>query len=240
VGYPVFNGNVHVPEIALSFDDGPNPPYTSQVLDVLSSYHVQATFFVIGIRVTYYPDLVRQGYEQGNAIGNHTWTHPELTRLSADDVFSQLQQTSNEIKSVIGSAPTVFRPPYEEYNASVQSIAASLGLSTVLWNVDPRDWALPGTNAIIANVLNNVHDGSIIEMHDGGGNRGETVAALPTIITTLEQRGFRFVTIPRLIEDLSTASAGASQSQIALAELPSIDAILPSSSAFLEEKRYDE
>jgi peptidoglycan/xylan/chitin deacetylase (PgdA/CDA1 family) len=238
VDYPVFNGNIHVPEIALSFDDGPNPPYTSQVLNVLQNYHVQATFFVIGLRVATYPDLVRQEYGQGNAIGNHTWTHPVLTQLSSAEVGSQLQQTSDEIKSVIGVAPTVFRPPYEKFNAPVQSIAANLGLSTVLWNVDPRDWALPGTNAIIAKVLNSVNDGSIIEMHDGGGYRSETVAALPTIITTLEQRGFRFVTIPRLIEDLSTASIAAPQSQLALASSPGISAVLPYVSAFLEEKKW--
>lgn len=226
VSYPVFNGNTHVPEIALSFDDGPTPPYTSQILNVLNSYNVQATFFVIGLRVTVYPDLVRQEYEQGNAIGNHTWTHPKLTRLSSAEVRSELQKTSDAIKSVIGVAPTVFRPPYEEFNASVQSIAASLGLSTVLWNVDPRDWAVPGTKAIIANVLHSVHDGSIIEMHDGGGNRSETVAALPTIITTLEQRGFRFVTIPRLIANLSTASIVTPQSQIALAGSPGIVSML--------------
>ena len=238
VGYPVFNGNIHVPEIALSFDDGPNPLYTSQILNVLDSYNVQATFFVIGLRVGIYPNLVRQEYEQGNAIGNHTWTHPELTKLSSADVLSELQETSDKIKSVIGVAPSVFRPPYEEFNASVQSIAASLGLSTVLWNVDSRDWALPGTNVLIANVLHSVHNGSIIEMHDGGGDRSETVTALPTIITTLEQRGFRFVTIPRLIDDLSTVSITTPQPQIAFVGSLSISAILSCLPAFLEEKRW--
>lgn len=227
VGYPVYNGSAHVPEIALSFDDGPNPPYTSQILNVLQSYGVPATFFVIGVRVLTYPDLVRQEYGQGNAIGNHTWTHPQLTRLSSATVRSQLQQASDAIKNAIGVAPTIFRPPYEEFNASVQDIAASLGLSTVLWNVDPRDWALPGTNAIIANVLQHARNGAIIELHDGGGYRSETVAALPTIITMLEQRGYRFVTIPRLIEDMSTASGATSQPPLALADSLSIVAVFP-------------
>ena len=237
MGYPVFNGSTHVPEIALSFDDGPNPPYTSQILNVLQSYGVPATFFVIGVRVLTYPDLVRQEYEQGNVIGNHTWTHPQLTRLSAATVRSQLQQTSDAIQNAIGVAPTIFRPPYEEFNAAVQDIAASLGLSTVLWNVDPRDWALPGTNAIIANVLQHAHNGAIIELHDGGGYRSETVAALPTIITTLEQRGFRFVTIPRLIEDMRTASGATSQPPLALADSLSIVAVFPCLFACLAERK---
>lgn len=235
-GYPIFNGNIHLPEIALSFDDGPSPPYTSQILSVLQSYSVKATFFVIGSRVVTYPALVRQEYQQGNAIGNHSWTHPDLTKLSSIDVHSQLQQTSSAIQTATGVTPTVFRPPYGNYNTVVQSIAASLGLSTVLWNVDPRDWALPGTSAIINNVLNSVHNGSIIEMHDGGGYRSETVAALPTIITTLEQRGYRFVTIPHLIQDLNLSSTVTPPSQIPFTDSSNLFAMLPHLSPFLKRR----
>lgn len=206
--YPLYSGNTHLPEIALTFDDGPSPAYTSQVLTILQTYGVKATFFVIGTNAAAYPDYVQQEYQQGNAIGNHTWTHPNLTQLSSSEGRSQLQRTSDEIQAVTGVNPTVFRPPGGNFNSSVQSIAASLGLSTVLWNVDPRDWSQPGTDVIIQRVLDAVHNGSIILLHDGGGNRSETVAALPTIISRLEQRGFQFVTIPRLIQDLTPLGAG--------------------------------
>ncbi len=204
LGYPLYSGNPHLPEIALTFDDGPTPPYTSQILALLQRYGVKATFFVIGSQAVAYPDLVQQESHQGNIVGNHTWTHPNLIYLTPAAVRAQLQSTSNEIQALTGAWPTVFRPPGENFNSSVQSIAASLGLSTILWNVDPRDWSLPGTSVIIQRVLNSAHNGSIIIMHDGGGNRSETVAALPTIITTLAQRGFQFVTIPRMIHDLAS------------------------------------
>jgi peptidoglycan/xylan/chitin deacetylase (PgdA/CDA1 family) len=209
--YPLYSGNPYLPEIALTFDDGPNPPYTFQILAILQKYDVKATFFVIGSRAAAYPALVQQESQQGNIIGNHTWMHPQLTHLSPAAVRHELQSTSNEIQEDTDALPTVFRPPYGVFNSSVQSIAASLGLSTVLWNVDPKDWSRPGTNAIIHNVLKSVHNGSIILLHDGGGNRSETVAALPTIITRLAQRGFQFITILRMIHDLPSQGTGPAQ-----------------------------
>lgn len=211
LGYPLYSGNPHSPEIALTFDDGPNPSYTNQILALLKQYDVKATFFVIGSEAAAYPTLVRQEYQQGHVVGNHTWTHPNLTTLSPAAVRNELQSTLGEIEADTGALPTVFRPPGGNFTSTVQSIAASLGLSTILWNVDPRDWSRPGTDVIIQRVLDTVHNGSIILMHDGGGDRSQTVAALPTIITTLEQRGFQFVTIPRMIQDLPSQETGPSQ-----------------------------
>lgn len=209
--YPLYSGNPYLPEIALTFDDGPKPLYTSQILAILQKYSVKATFNVIGSQAAAYPALVQQESQQENSIGNHTWTHPQLTHLSPAAVRHELQSTSNEIQADTGVLPTIFRPPYGKFNSSIQSIAASLGLSTVLWNVDPKDWSRPGTNAIIQNVLKSVHNGSIILLHDGGGNRSETVAALPTIITRLAQRGFQFITIPHMIDDLPSQGTGPAQ-----------------------------
>jgi peptidoglycan/xylan/chitin deacetylase (PgdA/CDA1 family) len=200
--YPLYSGNSRLPEIALTFDDGPNPPYTSQVLAILQQYHVPATFFLIGSEAASYPALVSQEAQQGFVVGDHTWTHPDLTKLPPDQVRSELQRTAQEIRSITGVAPIVFRPPGGNFNSQVQAIAASLGLSTILWNVDPKDWSRPGTSVIIQRVLDATHNGSIILMHDGGGDRSQTVAALPTIITTLEQRGYQFVTIPQMIQKL--------------------------------------
>lgn len=202
---PLYSGNPHRAEIALTFDDGPDPTYTPQILAILNHYGIHATFFVIGSHAAAYPGLVRLQYVQGNAVGNHTWAHPNLLQLSPAQVRVQLQAASNAIQAAIGTRPTLFRPPYGNTNSTIQSIAAGYSLSTILWNNDPRDWSLPGTNAIISRVLASTRNGSIVIMHEGGGNRSQTVAALPTIITTLQQRGFRFVTIPQMMQNLGKA-----------------------------------
>ncbi len=202
LSYPLFYGNTHLPEIALTFDDGPNPYYTPRVLAVLQHYGVKATFFDVGYLVRAYPNLVRQEYDQGNVVGDHSWSHPQLTLLSASAILSQLTSTSNAIQAAIGVRPTFFRPPYGAMNNIVLAQAKSLGLTTVLWNDAAADWALPGVSRIIYGILRLASYGGIILVHDGGGNRAQTVAALPAIITTLENRGFKFVTIQQLVDDL--------------------------------------
>jgi peptidoglycan/xylan/chitin deacetylase (PgdA/CDA1 family) len=188
-----------VREVAFGFDDGPAPD-TSSFLSMLERNRVRATFFMIGEQVTssYSGDLLRE-LRDGDVLGDHTWTHPELTRLSSGAVRSQLSQTISVIRRLSGYTPCVFRPPYGAYNSSVVGVARSLGLATVLWNVDPTDWALPGTAAIQQRVLAQVRPGSIIISHDGGGPRGETLAAYPGIIRSLRARGYRIVTIPELL-----------------------------------------
>lgn len=207
LGYPLSSGNPHLPEIALTFDDGPNPPFTSQILALLQRYGVKATFFTIGSEAAAHAALVQQEYQQGHAVEDHTWSHPDLTSLSPSEVLDQLQSTKREIQVLTAEAPLAFRPPGGHFNRTVQSLAANLGMTTVLWSVDPRDWSKPGTTVITQLILDAVHNGSIILLHDGGGDRSETVAALPTIITTLEQRGFQFVTISRMIQDLPPEEA---------------------------------
>lgn len=236
LGYPLYSGNPSLPEIALTFDDGPNPPYTGQILALLQQYHVKATFFVIGSQAAAYPSLVELEYQQGNVVGNHTWTHPNLTVLSPAAIRNELQSTSSEIEAITGKLPVVFRPPGGNFNNTVQSIAASLGLSTILWNVDPRDWSRPGTGVIIQRVLSAVHNGSIILMHDGGGDRSQTVAAFSTILPTLEQRGFQFVTVPRMIQDL--ASQGTAPTRQAPEQLSPEGAFIPVSMVICVTSEY--
>src|SRR6266567_7362857 len=185
--------------IALTFDDGPSPVYTPQVLSILQRYKVHATFFCIGEWVHLYPGLVEETFRAGNVIGDHTWSHPDLTKLSSYAVRWQLSSASAAIQYAIGSPPALFRPPYGATNATVVSIASQLGLLQILWTIDPRDWALPGVNAIVNIVLSHATNRSIILMHDGGGDRSETVRALPLIISALQQRGFTFVTVPQLL-----------------------------------------
>ena len=194
-------GDGSQPEIALTFDDGPDLTYTPQVLSILQQYNVHATFFTVGDHVQAYPGLTQQEYANGNIVGNHSWDHPDLTTLSADDIHAQLSNTSDVIQSATGVRPVFFRPPYGAYNYQTLNQASSLGLTTVTWSVDTEDWQRPGSSAIIDTVLTDAQNGSVILMHDGGGDRSETVEALPTIITKLQEKGFRLVTLQQLVTD---------------------------------------
>lgn len=179
--------------IALTFDDGPSA-YTAGILNVLQQNGVHATFFCIGQQVQTRSGIVREVSQAGNVIGNHTWNHADLTLLTQNQVTWQLSSASTTILQATGISPTLFRPPYGALNATVRGTAAQLGLSPVLWNIDTRDWTRPGVNAIVSSVLDHAVNGSIVLMHDGGGDRSETVQALPQIISGLQQRGFAFVT----------------------------------------------
>ena len=134
---------------------------------------------------------------EGDVIGDHTYTHPYLTRTG--EAHSQLQRTIAAISAQTGYTPCLFRPPYGAYDSSVLQTARSLGLATIMWNVDPSDYAQPGTATIVHRVLSQVQPGSIIISHDGGGPRGQTLAAYPQIISALRRRGFGVVTIPQLL-----------------------------------------
>jgi peptidoglycan/xylan/chitin deacetylase (PgdA/CDA1 family) len=200
----LFHGNEQLPEIALTFDDGPSPVYTEQILQILQNYHIHATFFEIGQQVQGYPQVAREVIAAGNVIGNHTWNHPQLTLLTAAQLQWQINTTNQTIQQVTGQKPFIMRPPYGSINTIVHTQLEQMGFLPVLWNIDTVDWSLPGTASIINTAVSQARNGAIILMHDGGGNRSETVAALPTIITTLQQRGFRFVTIPEMLAHNTT------------------------------------
>jgi len=195
----ITGGRTDLPRVALTFDDGPNPTYTPQILQVLAANNAHATFFEIGQQVQRNPGLARQVVADGNVIGNHTWDHPSLTTITPTAQASELKQASTEIKNVTGMTPTLFRPPYGATNLQVETVAAEQQMATVLWSVDTADWQLPGVQRIVTAALNGVHNGSIIMMHDGGGNRSQTVAALSQIIKGLQARGYALVTVPELV-----------------------------------------
>jgi peptidoglycan-N-acetylglucosamine deacetylase len=223
----LYTGNRYLPEIALTFDDGPNPDYTPQVLAILQKYRVKATFFCIGRQVAHYPDLVHQEYANGNLVGNHTWSHPNLTLLSSNDIEAQINLTADAIQQATGVRPTLFRPPYGIVNTRVLAQANLLGLTTIIWNDEARDWSTPGTSVIVSRVLRLAGDGAIILLHDGGGDRSQTIAALPTIITTLRSSGFKFVTLQQMLNDLpkhpASTQAPISVSTLTPPPLPSPD-----------------
>jgi peptidoglycan/xylan/chitin deacetylase (PgdA/CDA1 family) len=180
--------------VALTFDDGPSP-YTPAVLQVLQRYRVPATFFVVGAHAAQYPSVVRTEALDGDAIGNHTYTHIDLEWLADLGVDQQLEATQHAVWLAARVRPVWFRPPDGAVSQRVAADAQRVGLHTVLWSVDPRDWTNPGAAVIAARVLAAVRPGSIVLLHDGGGYREETVQALPIIIGTLLHRGYRFITL---------------------------------------------
>ncbi|HEX3334364.1 MAG TPA: polysaccharide deacetylase family protein, partial [Acidimicrobiales bacterium] len=180
--------------IALTFDDGPGPS-TPAVLSVLEQYHVAATFFEIGEEVQNDPHGAQMVTAAGYPVEDHTWSHPDLTTLPAAAVGAQVDQTQAEIRSVTGTTPQCVRPPYNAWNATVLGQIGQRGLTTMSYSIDPKDWTLPGVAAIVQNVVGAAFPGGVVDMHDGGGNRSETVAALPAIISELRAEGYTFVSI---------------------------------------------
>ena len=180
--------------IALTFDDGPGP-YTPQVLSVLEAYHVPATFFEIGENVAEYPQYTQLVARAGYPVEDHTWDHPDLATLPPTQVAAEIDRTQSELRSLTGQTPACVRPPYDAWNQTVLDEIAQRGLTTMSYSIDPRDWSLPGVTAIVDGVVGAAFPGAVVDLHDGGGNRSETVAALPQIITSLRAEGYAFVSI---------------------------------------------
>jgi peptidoglycan-N-acetylglucosamine deacetylase len=190
-----FGGPAAGRRVALTFDDGPSV-YTPQVLAILNRYGVHATFFEIGRQVGPLAAVSRAVIRDGDVIGDHTWSHPAL---NASNAAAQLRSARAAIRNATGFRPCLMRPPYGIAPPAVVGIARSLGLLTIQWDVDPTDWSRPGAAVIAQRVLSAVHAGSIVIMHDGGGDRSETVAALRTIVPGLLARGYHLVTVPQLL-----------------------------------------
>jgi peptidoglycan-N-acetylglucosamine deacetylase len=187
-------------ELALTFDDGPGP-YTQQLVGVLNKYHVHATFFAIGEEERYFSAGTSLELRSGDVVGDHTETHPMMASLSAHDQREELVEQIARIELLDGPRPRLFRPPYGSFNATTFHLLHQLHLLMVLWSTDTDDYTLPGVQAIVHSALAGAHPGAIILMHDAGGNRSETIAALPAIIRGLRKRGLEPVTIPRLLLD---------------------------------------
>jgi|SRR5580692_1589287 peptidoglycan/xylan/chitin deacetylase (PgdA/CDA1 family) len=187
-------------DIALTFDDGPGP-YTPGVLSVLERLHVHATFFVIGEMLRYFSASALRELRDGDVIGDHTETHPEMATLSAHDQREELFEQIARIELLGGPRPVLFRPPYGSYDATTMRELHALRLLMVLWSVDTEDYLQPGVSVIVEHALAGAHPGAIILMHDAGGTRTQTIAALPVIIGKLRARGFHLVTVPELLRD---------------------------------------
>jgi peptidoglycan/xylan/chitin deacetylase (PgdA/CDA1 family) len=200
--------------VALTYDDGPNPPYTLKILDVLERERVHATFFVVGRAVAAYPSVVRREVRDGDAIGNHTWSHSHLIVMNAAGVRASLRRTDAAIYAAAGVRPRIMRPPFGARDWLVLNQVRTLGYTPVMWSVPlPKDWEDPPPQVIARRVLGKVEDGSIIVLHDG--NRGivcahahlprrtcdreNDIQATQIIVETLKREGYRFVTVPQLL-----------------------------------------
>jgi peptidoglycan/xylan/chitin deacetylase (PgdA/CDA1 family) len=193
-------GGSHGNEVALTFDDGPGP-YTQQLVGVLNKYGVHATFFAIGEEERYFSPGTSLELRSGDVVGDHTETHPMLASMSEHEQYEELFEQIARIELLGGPRPRLFRPPYGSFDATTFKLLHKLRLLMVLWSTDTDDYTIPGVQAIVQSALAGAHPGAIILMHDAGGNRTETIAALPAIIAGLRRKGLHPVTVPRLMLD---------------------------------------
>ena len=183
--------------VALTFDDGPHKTNTERVLNSLKEFDVKATFFMLGNQVDYYPSLVQRVAKEGHEIGNHSNTHPDLSKVDANRVQKEFETTNQRIYDVIGRYPTVFRPPYGSYNNNIITQATNLNLPIIMWSVDSLDWKTKNATSISHEILSTTTNGSIILMHD---IHDATADALPSVLKNLKEQGYSFVTVSQLLE----------------------------------------
>jgi peptidoglycan-N-acetylglucosamine deacetylase len=191
--------SVHVdgPYIAVTFDDGPSATLTPKLLDLLAAHHIKATFFVIGENVAEHPEIVARAAQEGHEIANHSWSHPNLAKLSDESVRRQLWRTDDVIKKATGTRPALLRPPYGSITEREKRwIHDEFGYRIILWDVDPYDWKRPGPAVVRNRILKETQPGSIVLSHD---IHPGTIEAMPSTLDALEAKGFKFVTVSELI-----------------------------------------
>lgn len=188
--------------IALTFDDGPHPTYTNQILDILKEYDVKATFFVLGKFAEAYPDIIIRQWQEGHEIGNHTYSHVDAKRVSKKVLYDEYKKTQEIIENLINHQPRLFRPPYGSFDSQALDIMEMHDSIIVLWSAhqDSKDWSNPDVEEIVNTTLSNIRNGDIILFHDYVYyDESSTVEALKQIIPELKSRGYRFVTISELL-----------------------------------------
>ncbi|WP_066065110.1 polysaccharide deacetylase family protein [Neobacillus soli] len=188
--------------IALTFDDGPHPKYTLQILALLKQYEAHATFFQIGYKMERYPEVVQQVVLDGHELGNHSMSHTYENKAGFKRMRLEITRAERIIQRYQQNNPKLFRPPggYIDYNLLRE--VKDKGYKVILWSYhqDPNDWALPGAKIISDHVIRHARDGDIVLLHDGGGNRNQTIQALKTLLPTLKKHGYQFVSISELLE----------------------------------------
>ena len=189
--------NVESSTVAMTFDDGPHPKLTPKLLDMLKERNIKATFFVIGKCVAEYPDIAKRIVDEGHEIANHSWNHPQLTKLSASAFDAEISQTTDAIVKATGVRPVTMRPPYGAINATLtKRLNDEYGLCVILWSVDPQDWKIRKSDHVSGHIIKNTAPGSIILAHD---IHPSTIDAMPTALDALQSKGYKFVTVTELI-----------------------------------------
>ncbi len=197
----ILRGGRHGREVALTFDDGPSP-YTPKILRVLRRRHAPGTFFPVGQAINADVTGLRRLHRSGFPIGDHTMTHPLMGHLPKAAQAEEIDHQARLLRTYAHAPyPRLFRPPDGSFDDATRKSLHERKMLMVLWSVNPEDYFRPGASAIVARVLAGVRPGGIVLMHDGGGDRSQTVAALPVIISKLRARGYRLVTVPRMLED---------------------------------------
>lgn len=194
------NGSRDEKLIALTFDDGPHPKETNEILDILAKYNVKATFFVVGKHCNWYSKPLIRAAKEGHEIGNHTFNHPDISNLNSCDIKKEIKDCEDTVYKLTGKRPTLFRPPFGSYNQKeLGEIAKECGYKIVLWTtVDAKDWKNPPPSQISNIIIEKAINGDIILLHDYGTEN--TVKALDIIIPTMMKNGYKFVTVSELIK----------------------------------------
>lgn len=205
-GRIISRGRPTAPAIALTFDDGPTEPYTSQILDVLRHSGARATFFVLGARAQQAPDVVRRAAGEGHEIGNHTWDHAALPLRTPGALRVTIRRTSDVVETITGARPRVFRAPFGWRNPWLGGAARREGCEPIAWTVGVYDTARPGVDAIVNRAIEGFVDGSILLLHDGRSfdpnpDASQVVEALPRIVREAQRRGFRLLTVSQLLAE---------------------------------------
>jgi peptidoglycan/xylan/chitin deacetylase (PgdA/CDA1 family) len=206
-------------QIALTFDDGPNDPHTSNLLEVLSKHNVAATFFMIGRYVQQRPDIALQVKDQGHVVANHTFTHPFLTFEPLAKVTKELEQCRDALNNAVGEHSNLFRPPWGARRPAVLRTARQLGLEPIMWSVTGFDWDAPSAEYIEKKVTRQVGGGDVILLHDGGHkafgtDRSYTVKVLEPLLTRYKAEGYEFVTIPSMMSRLNPPALPSAQEAV--------------------------
>ncbi|HWR36630.1 MAG TPA: polysaccharide deacetylase family protein [Clostridia bacterium] len=191
-------------QLALTYDDGPNDPYTPQMLDVLARHDARATFFLLGQFVRQKPAIVRDIVAAGHAIGNHSWSHPNLIFASPAELRRQIEDTTKAIEDACGVTPKLFRPPYGGRRPGTFSVARKYGMAVIMWRVTCHDWDAVSNESIEAKAHAQIRGGDVILLHDGGHerigiDRSHTVRATDNLITHYKAQGYGFVTVPEMM-----------------------------------------
>lgn len=186
-------------KVALTFDDGPHPRYTRAILDILEEYHITATFFVIGVNATLYPEALSEILNAECEIGNHSFTHKDLKDATSDEILNELLKCESAVREQVNINTRLFRPPRGFRTEILDETVMSYGYDIILWSIDTEDWAHTPSDMIVKKVLSSLKDGDIILMHDYTSGKNTTCEALKILIPEILKRGYEFVTVSELI-----------------------------------------